>query len=127
MDEEGDNESKQIADRMKLSKTAIELLPTAERVKESAAEFVLDDRNPAVGATSPRSQVPNEGDSAVDEGKGYSMARSGRKAAKRAAEKISVKKHKPKKDEKNKYAEEDPCTMQPMSQVASSSWERESR
>jgi hypothetical protein len=36
------------------------------------------------------------------------MARSGRKASKRAAEKISVKKHKPKKDEKNKYAEEDP-------------------
>jgi hypothetical protein len=126
---EGDNESKQFAERIELSKTAIELLPTAERVKESAAESVLDDRNPAVGAASPRSDddtsnddksanltgtststspFPPEGDSAVDDGKGYSMARSGRKASKRAAEKISVKKHKPKKDEKNKYAEEDP-------------------
>ena len=126
---EGDTESKQFAERIELSKTAIELLPSAERVKESAAESVLDDRNPAVGAASSRSDddtsindksasltgtststssFPPEGDSAVDDGKGYSVARSGRKASKRATEKISVKKHKPKKDEKNKYAEEDP-------------------
>ncbi len=126
---EGDTESKQFAERIELSKTAIDLLPSAEIVKESAAESVLDDRNPAVGAASSRSDddtsindksasltgtststssFPPEGDSAVDDGKGYSVARSGRKASKRATEKISVKKHKPKKDEKNKYAEEDP-------------------
>jgi hypothetical protein len=126
---EGDYESKQNADMIECSKIAKVLMPPAEEVKEAAADSLIDGRNPAVGAASSRSDddgsnygktlnsagtsasaspVPPESGSAADDGKAYSMARSGRKAAKRAAEKIAVKKHKPKKDEKNKMAEEDP-------------------
>ncbi|KAL3809893.1 hypothetical protein ACHAXA_008545 [Cyclostephanos tholiformis] len=125
----GDSESRQNVGRNECLKTSTNLLPTAERINGAAADSVLDDRNPAFGATSPRSDddrsnydkilnstgtsastlsVLPENGSAADDGKAYSMARSGRKAAKRAAEKIAVKKHKPKKDEKNEKAEEDP-------------------
>ncbi|KAL3766822.1 hypothetical protein ACHAW5_009714 [Stephanodiscus triporus] len=125
----GDNEFQQNADRVEFSNTAMEIVPPAERLKEGAADSMVDDRNRAVGAISPRSdddrsnngKMPNstgssastspvlpESGSAGDDGNAYSMARSGRKAAKRAAEKIAVKKHKPKKEEKHKKAEEDP-------------------
>lgn len=121
---EGDNESKQNADMIECSNMAKELLPPAETVMEAAADFFIGDRATSsksdddgsnydkmlnsAGTSASTSPVPPESGSAADDDKAYSMARSGRKAAKRAAEKIAVKKHKPKKDEKNKKAEEDP-------------------
>ena len=66
---------------------------TSPQSTEDGNKVGVDDK-PAirVGHISPSAHLEEGGASAPDAGKSYSMARSGRKAAKRAAEKISAEK-----------------------------------